>query len=397
MERKTWRKLLTLMISILLVCGICFTAYAENTANDEFVIEGRTLVKYNGMGGEVTVPEGVEVLGEWAFNGAHVTKVNLPETLKEIECYCFFECRELQDITLPASLVKIGKMQSFAYNTSLKAINVAEGNPYFASVDGVLFTKNRTKLLYYPAGRDEGGEYAIPEGTNELGGSAIQDTGLTVIEIPSTLVRLYNGNDFSSNPALKEIRVAKENPAFHTVDGMLFDNAGTLLCYPAGRETETLGANDFPAEMKAIAPYAFQFAQHLKHVEIPDGIKAIEWMCFTFSPSLQSVTLPASVNYIAGYAFADCDSLSKVTILNPDAYIVLDDERFDDDYRAKMNFNIVDNSPGAVLYGYENSTTQEYAKQRKDVFVSLGAAPAKDPNATVEPVVLSDFMPECQK
>ena len=397
MERKTWRKLLTLMISILLVCGICFTAYADNTANNEFVIEGRTLVKYNGMGGEVTVPEGVEVLGEWAFNRANVTKVNLPETLKEIECYCFFECRELEDITLPASLSKIGKMQSFAYNTSLKAINVAESNPYFVSVDGVLFSKNKTKLLYYPAGRDVGGEYAIPEGTKELGGSAIEDTGLTAIESPSTLVRLYNGNDLSDNHALKESRVAKENPAFHAVDGMLFDNAGTLLCYPAGREKETLEAGDFPAEMKAIAPYAFQFAQHLKTVEIPDGIKSIEWMCFTFSPSLESVTLPASVNYIAGYAFANCDNLSRVTILNPDAYIVLDDERFDDDYRAKMNFNIVDDSPGAVLYGYENSTTQEYAKQRRDVFVSLGAAPAKDSNATAEPIAISDFMPECQR
>ena len=367
------------------------------TNEDDFVIQGRTLVKYNGMGGEVTVPDGVEVLAQWAFESARVTKVNLPETLKEIECYCFYGCRELEDITLPASLEKLGNMQAFAYNHSLKAINVAEGNPYFVSVDGVLFNKDKTKLLYYPAGRNQGGEYAIPEGVTELGGSAIQDTGLTAIELPSTFVKMYCGNDFSDNRGLTEIRVAKGNPVFHSVDGLLFDNSGTLICYPSGLTKETLGVNDFPAEMKAIGPYAFQFAQHLKNIEIPEGIKTIEWMCFTFSPSLRSVTLPASVNFIAGYAFAHCDNLEKVTILNPDAVIITDDERFSDDYRATMDFNIIGYSPNAVLYGYENSTAQIYAAQLKDAFESLGEAPAKDPNATPEPIAVSDFMPECQK
>ncbi|QTE70047.1 leucine-rich repeat domain-containing protein [Clostridiales bacterium FE2011] len=367
------------------------------TNEDDFVIQGKTLVKYNGMGGEVTVPDGVEVLAQWAFESSYVTKVNLPETLKEIECYCFYGCRELEDITLPASLEKLGNMQAFAYNHSLKAINVAEGNPYFVSVDGVLFNKNKTKLLYYPAGRNQGGEYAIPEGVTELGGSAIQDTGLTAIELPSTFVKMYCGNDFSDNRGLTEIRVAKGNPVFHSVDGLLFDNSGTLICYPSGLTKETLGVNDFPAEMKAIGPYAFQFAQHLKNIEIPEGIKTIEWMCFTFSPSLQSVTVPASVNFIAGYAFAHCDNLEKVTILNPDAVIITDDERFSDDYRATMDFNIIGYSPNAVLYGYENSTAQIYAAQLKDAFESLGEAPAKDPNATPEPIAVSDFMPECQK
>ena len=284
-------------------------------------------------------------------------------------------------------------MQAFAYNHSLKAINVAEGNPYFVSVDGVLFNKDKTKLLYYPAGRNQGGEYAIPEGVTELGGSAIQDTGLTAIELPSTFVRMHNGNDFADNPELKEIRVAENNPVFRSVDGMLFDNSGTLISYPAGREQETLEANDFPAEMKAIGPYAFQFVQHLKNVEIPEGIKTIEWMCFTFSPSLESVTLPASVNNIAGYAFSLCPNLKRVTILNPDAMI----GGFSNGYGSATDNNIFNHSPNAVLYGYENSTAQIYAAQLKDAFESLGEAPAKDPNATPEPIAVSDFMPECQK
>lgn len=394
MERKTGRKLFALLISILLACGLCLTAYAEDAGESEFTIKGKTLVKYNGWGGEVTVPDGIEVLDEWAFSHSCVTKVNLPETLREIKDYCFFECEYLSEMTLPASLVRLGDMQAFAYTPQLEAINVAEGNPFFVSVDGVLFNTARTKLLYYPEGRDQGGEYAIPEGVTALGGSALQHTGLTAIDIPSTLVKLYNGNDFSDNFQLKEIRVAENHPTFRSVNGMLFDRSGTLICYPAGLEKETLGAGDFPAEMKAIAPYAFQFAQHLKIVEIPDGIDSIEWMCFTFSPSLESVTLPASVASVSGYAFADCPSLEKVTILNPKASIMLDNEKFSADYRKTMDFNIINDSPKAVLYGYENSTTQDYAAKRNDPFVSLGAAPE---GIVGTAGTFSSFVPACQQ
>ena len=238
------------------------------------------------------------------------------------------------------------------------------------------------------------GEYAIPEGTETLSRTAFEGSSLTAVSLPASLETLEGGNDFSSNYELKEIRVAEGNKAFRSIDGMLFDHSGKLLCYPAGRETETLEAGDFPAEMTAIGPYAFQFAQHLKNVTIPDGITTIEWMCFTFSPSLETVMLPASVNYIAGYAFADCPELRQVVILNPDAYIVLDDERFSDDYRATMNFNIIDDSPNAIIYGYKGSTAEDYAAQRNDTFVSLGEAPARNSDAASE-VVVPEWVPGC--
>ena len=361
------------------------TATAAPEDNSDFEINGTTLVKYKGPGGEVTVPDGIETLGEWAFSGSGVTKVNLPESLKTIDYYCFHSCDTLEEITIPASVVDIMETQAFAYNTNLKAIHVAEGNPCYTSVDGVLFTGNGQKLLYYPAGKNRGGKYAIPEGTVSLGCTAFEGTGLTAVTLPSSLVTLEGGNDFSSNYELEEIRVAEGNPRFRSVEGMLFDQAGKLLCYPAGRKTEIMGANDFPAEMTAIGPWAFQYVQHLRSITVPNGIKTINWMCFTWAKSLESVILPASVNYIAGYAFADCPELRQVVILNPDAYIVLDDERFSDDYRAKMNFNIVDESPKAVLYGYEGSTAQEYAGLRDDTFVSLGQGPARNTDAAAEP------------
>lgn len=373
MKKQTLCKLFALIASLLLVCGMCLTASAEETEKGVFEVDGTTLMKYTGPGGEVTVPDGIEVLGEWAFDCANVTKVTLPETLKEIQSYCFFECRALKEITLPASLKTISEAQAFAYNTSLQAINVAEDNPYFTSVDGVLFDKSLTTLLFYPCGKNRGGEYAIPEGTLRLGHSAIRDTGLTAIEIPSTLGDRNYGNFLTGNDDLKEIRVAENNPYFKSIDGMLFDKHGTLICYPAGREQETMTAKDFPAEMKEIASWAFQYASRLKNVTIPDGITAVNWMCFTFSPSLESVTVPESVTYIDGYAFADCDRLKQVIILNPNANIVVKDDRYPD----RDNYNILNYSPNAVLYGYEGSTAQAYAKECNIPFKVL--SPEQDP------------------
>lgn len=52
---------------------------------------------------------------------------------------------------------------------SLKAFNVATDNPYITSIDGVLFSKDKTRLLAYPKGK-AGEVYSIPEGTNAFGG-----------------------------------------------------------------------------------------------------------------------------------------------------------------------------------------------------------------------------------
>ena len=364
------------------------TKPAESNEGD-YIIEGTTLVKYVGPGGEATVPDGVEVLGEWAFERARVTKVNLPETVKEIECYCFFECPELQEINLPASLERIGYTQAFAYTPKLEAFNVAEGNPYFVSVDGVLFTADKTRLLYYPCGRNRGGEYVIPEGTRDFSSSAISDTGLTALELPASYTKLDISTSFSGNDQLKEIRVAENHPTLRSVNGMLFDKNGKLLCYPCGRKQEFMGADDFPAEMKAIGPYAFQDVQHLRTVVIPDGVTSIDWMCFTFSPSLESVILPASVSAISGYTFANCPKLKLVMILNPNASIMRENKRFEAD-----NVNIINNSPNAVLYGFANSTTQEYAIEMDDPFVSIGTAPEGTAGAA-DP--LPDYVPECQR
>ena len=183
-------------LAVLLLVVVCAAA------DSEFTVAGSTLIKYNGPGGEVTVPEGITELGEYAFTHTNVTKVNLPNTLKVIRSYCFSDCPVLEEITLPASLTELEKYtdidgttvwqaQVFCRNPRLTAINVEKGNNCYTSIDGVLFSVDRKKLIYYPDGKNAGGTYAIPEGTEEIGYSAFSEPDLTGITFPDSLPEPY--------------------------------------------------------------------------------------------------------------------------------------------------------------------------------------------------------------
>lgn len=51
--------------------------------------------------------------------------------------------------------------------SSLTEIKVDPENPYFSEKDGVVFSKDGTKLIMFPSGRS--GDYQIPDGTVSVG------------------------------------------------------------------------------------------------------------------------------------------------------------------------------------------------------------------------------------
>ena len=380
MTIQTRFKVFGFIICLILVCAVCLAAGADN----DFDIKDKTLVKYNGPGGEVTVPEGIEKLDVWAFKNTKVTKVNLPETLKEIESFCFFGCHELTDITLPASLrlLEYGQdgienSQIFAFNSSLKEIKVAEGNPYYKSVDGVLFTADGKKLLYYPDGKGGYGEYAIPEGTEELGYSPFGSASVTSIHIPSTLQKIgdYEDNPFTAITSLKEITVSPENKRYYSKNGIMYAE-NKLICYPAAKPGKGLTKEIFPEGVTWIGDEAFACNENLVHVELPEGIEKVGRMGFVGSWNLESITIPASVTEIRAYAFHSCHDLKKVVILNPEVKLP-DNDFLEEKDRENNKYIITENSEKAVLYGYENSTTQAYAEKWGLKFKSLGPVPEK--------------------
>lgn len=93
---------------------------------DGMAFVGSVLVNYNGDAAEVTVPPKATAIGVGAFSGKNVTKIILPEGLKEIGEHAFENCKSLKMIIIPSSIKKIGSW-AFKDCESLEGVVLPEG------------------------------------------------------------------------------------------------------------------------------------------------------------------------------------------------------------------------------------------------------------------------------
>jgi hypothetical protein len=109
--------------------------------------------------------------------------------------------------------------------------------------------------------------------------------------------------------SLTEFRVDTNNPAYSSVDGVLFDkDQTTLIQCPGGRT----GSYKLPDGVTSIAAGSIEGCAGLTNVTIPCGVTNIGGGAFYYCTSLTTMTIPKSVTSIQGSAFAFCTSLTGV-------------------------------------------------------------------------------------
>ncbi len=138
---------------------------------------------------EVLLPNSMRVIGHSAFYGSGLESMDIPYGVTRIEDYAFRYCRSLKNVTIPNSVTHIGEdalescdnlvsisipasVTSLYSSTlggcaSLKEIVVDADNPNYMSSDGILYNKDKTKLLTYPAGKTNA-EYTVPTSVNTI-------------------------------------------------------------------------------------------------------------------------------------------------------------------------------------------------------------------------------------
>jgi BspA type Leucine rich repeat region (6 copies)/Dockerin type I domain len=177
-----------------------------------------TLIQYPPArpGTTYDIPAGVTSLGTGSFQYAvNLTSVTIPPSVTQIGDFAFYGCSALTTTALPASLKHLGS-EAFDSCAGLTAILVNNGNPFFTSVDGVLFDKGLTKLLQYPPSKADTsyklpgtvtsiGDYAVvggshltditlPNGLTSIGINAFSScTGLTSLTFPSSISSISSG------------------------------------------------------------------------------------------------------------------------------------------------------------------------------------------------------------
>lgn len=262
----------------------------------------------------IVILEGVERLGYSSLSSgcAYVEKIVLPASLYDISSMAFYRCVNLKEIIVSAdsdsfvsidgslykkhdmALVKYagGKtdmtfriptetsyiwndafygspyletivinynmcdinIESFCSCENLSRIEVEEGNSYFASVDGVLFSYDMTELLYYPSGKTDT-SYVIPESVTGIGEYAFYS--------------YYNSDN------LKKIEI--------------------------------------PKSVTTIGELALYRCYSLEIIIICDGVTAISDYAFYDCSGVTSIVIPNSVIRIGELALFNCSSLDNIT------------------------------------------------------------------------------------
>lgn len=109
---------------------------------------------------------------------------NLPEGLSQIDEHAL-GYTELTGINMPSSLTQPNLLKVIP-TANMSSIDVAEGNPVYKSIDGVLFNLAADTLLKYPPMKQLE-EYTVPASVLVLGENSMSKTLLKKVNLPNTL------------------------------------------------------------------------------------------------------------------------------------------------------------------------------------------------------------------
>ena len=303
----------------------------------------------------IEIPNSVTSIGQQAFPYCPLMSIDIPNSVTKIGYDAFRQCNLLTSVTIPSSVTSIGD-NAFGDCANLYSIYVETDNPNYCSNAGVLFNKDKTILVQYPAGKQ--GAYTIPQSVKTIGREAFYyGSRLTSIEIPGSVTRI-DTYAFLYCASLQSITCKAVVPpslgsyVFENVDKSipLYVREGSIDAYKAANQWKefaniqpyicesiigTCGAEgdnltwslDCDGVLTisgsgAMADYEWDtapwvsYADVIQEVIIEQGVSTIGDYAFAYCGNLKSVVIPNSVTSIGESAFDSCSSLTSVNIPN---------------------------------------------------------------------------------
>ena len=282
------------------------------------------LVGYFGTDTTITIPTGVTVIGNNAFQDTKVENVTLPNSITKLEDWAF-ENSNLESINIPSSLTELGI--GALGGTNISSMNI----PATVTAMGPSALYDMNYINYQGSAEDKGNNNwgAIVRNPYIEGDLAYTDSTKT------TLAR-YIGN--STNVTI---------PSTVTTIGKNAFNHSKV-------EIVTL-----PEGLTTIDNYAFRYS-NLKSINLPSTLTSIGTMAFK-ETKLESITIPSAVNYIGYSVFAN-STISSITFENPNGWKY---KRYNSESGTDLK-DLKNNVKATIYLKYKYSSDSEYIWTRSD-------------------------------
>lgn len=258
----------------------------EGIQEETFNIAGNVLRDYRGKDTEVTIPNTVTKIGDFAFRDCDlIEKIIIPENVTVIGPYAFQYCNNLKTVIFPSKMKSIGAY-AFSNCTNLSS------------------------------------EVMIPNGITQINQSLFSNcSNLPKISLPKGIERIHS-KAFSDCEKLTEVSLQE---GLKDIDNSAFYSCSNLIKIKL--PTTVLNINDFafskcsslkdiilPRNLNSIGESAFSDCSGLVKIVIPKNIKRLQHSTFKNCSNLTKVTLPQGIQTLNNYVFKGCESLKEIKI-----------------------------------------------------------------------------------
>ena len=325
------------------------------------------------------------------------------------------------------NISKYMRINEFAFvnEQGITAFTISSGNMDYKVVDGVVFDYNIKYLDYFPGGRT--GSYTVPEGVTGIQMNAFAYSKISSISMANTVTYIGSNNfyrcpnlysvsfgrgavsyyDLDTLPKFTTISVSADNPDYLVKDNILYNKDMTeMVCIPYHSKMQKLIIPDTVIEVDVDIPFSvtsirlgasIKLNMYAGEVEnIPDGENVKTYEVSSSNPYFSVsngvlyskdkrflLKVPSGITYdkytipngvIGLLDRLDIDSLKKITIPKSVIYI--------------KDINAI--SKDQIIYGYQGSYAQAFAKQNKIQFVALSNTSTKVTVGTAQAPKLSN-------